>query len=350
MRSEVRSEFVVKASKIFLTPGVMRSKIFRTGLAPAFAAALIFASAYGAGFAGSAQTPARPAQQKPPPLPVGEKNFPRSLAPVVEAEHAFAQLSIAQGMKPAFLRYAAPDGVIFERDGPAGAIETWAQRNPAPTGLLTWWPVYADVASSGDLGWTTGPYEFRDNPSDAKPSDTGHFFTVWRRQPDGSWKFVLDLGVRHPAPDAPETALRYPAWLRKSAPPAAFPDTVAARKSLLEAERAFSEESLKKGARAALLARADETARIYRQGAHPVVGRDAVALALKVDSEYVGWNALKGDVSGAGDLGYAYGTYEVKATSTQPAERGHYARVWRHRSGSWRVVLQVVHPAAPPAR
>jgi ketosteroid isomerase-like protein len=341
----------VKGSKDFLKPGLTRSEVFLTGLVPALAAAtilLLLASTYVAGVAGVAQSP--PPHQKLPPLDVGDKNFPRALAPVVEAEHAFARLSIAQGMKPAFLRYSAPDGVVFERSGPAGAIETWAQRNPAPTGLLTWWPVYADVASSGDLGWTTGPYEFRDNPTDAKPSDTGHFFTVWHRQPDGSWKFVLDLGVRHPAPAAPETALRYPAWLKKGAQPAVFPDTASGRKSLLEAEREFSEDSLKKGARAALLARADETLRMYRQGTYPVVGRDAVALALKVDSELIGWNALKGDVAGAGDLGYAYGNYEVKATSTQPAERGHYARVWRHRNGSWRVVLQVVHPAPPRAQ
>ncbi|MET0621686.1 MAG: nuclear transport factor 2 family protein [Pyrinomonadaceae bacterium] len=336
----------MKVTKSFLRLKMLRAKIFLTRLVPAFAAALLLACTY---VAGVAQSPARPPHGKLPPLPAGEKNFPRALAPGVEAERAFAQLSIDRGMKPAFLRYAAPDGVIFNPGGPVNAIETWARRNPAPEGLLIWWPVYADVASSGDMGWTTGPYEFRDNPSDAKPSDTGHFFTVWRRQPDGAWKFVLDLGVRHPAPDAPETALQYPAWLKRSAqPPAAFSDTVAARKSLLEAERAFSEESLKKGARAALLARADETLRMYRQGTYPVVGRDAVARALKVDSELISWEALKGDVAGSGDLGYAYGTYEVKATSTQPAERGHYARVWRHRDGSWRVVFQVVSPAPPP--
>ncbi len=311
-------------------------------------AALILAA--GGGVA-SSQSSSPPTQQRLPPLPVKEKNFPRALAPVVEAEHDFAQHSIDHGMKPAFLRYAAPDGIIVNRTGPVNAIETWAQRNPAPEGQLTWWPVYADVARAGDMGWTTGPYEFREKPSDAKPADTGHFFTVWRRQPDGGWKFVLDLGVSHPAPDAPETALQYPAWLRKSAPAAGeFSDTATARKSLLEAERSFSEDSSKKGARAALLSRADETLRMYRQGTFPVVGRDAVARALKVDSEIVVWNPLKGDVSGSGDLGYAYGTYEVKATSTLPTQRGNYARVWRHKGGEWRVVFQVANPIPPPGQ
>ena len=316
---------------------------------PAAVAAFILAAVCGAA---RSQSSAPQTTQTLPPLPVKEKGFPPALAPVVEAEHAFAQHSIDRGMKPAFLAYAAPEGVIVNRNGPVNAIETWSKRDPAPTGLLTWWPTYADVSRAGDMGWTTGPYEFREKPSDAKPADTGHFFTVWRKQPDGGWKFVLDLGIRHPAPEATETALQYPAWLKKSAPAAGeFSDTATARKSLLEAERGFNQDSLKKGARAALLARADETLRMYRQGTYPTVGRDAVARALKVDSEYVDWKALNGDVAGSGDLGYAYGTYEVKAASDgQPAERGNYARVWRRRDGEWRVVFQVANPIPPPTQ
>jgi len=325
-----------------MTPGPASTRFVLAAVA-----ALLVASAYGAARSQSTSPPPRGL----PPLPVKEKGFPRPLAPVVEAEQAFARHSIDHGMKAAFLRYAAPDGVVFEPGGPVNAIETWARRTPAPEGLLTWWPTYADVSRAGDLGWTTGPYEFREKPSDAKPADTGHFFTVWRRQPDGGWKFVLDLGVRHPAPDAPETELRYPAWLKKSAPAAGeFSDTATARKSLLEAEREFSEVSAKKGARAALLARADETLRMYRDGTHPVVGREAVARALKVDGEIIVWKAMKGDVAVSGDLGYAYGTYELKATSTQPEERGNYARVWRRAGGEWRVVSQVVSPAPPQGR
>ncbi len=304
---------------------------------------------------GSAQTQTRPAtqpQRRPtelPPLPLKEKGFPRLLAPVVEAEHNFAQYSIDHGMKEAFLRFAAPDGVIFRREA-VNAIEAWAQVNPAPTALLTWWPVYADVSRAGDLGWTTGPYELREKPSDEKPAGTGHFFTVWRRQPDGSFKFVLDLGAPHPAPDAPETVLQYPASLKKSGPAAGdFDNTAAARKSLLEAESTLSADSSSKGARAALLARADESVRMYRQGTPPVVGLAAAERALKVQTEFIKWNPSKGDVAASGDLGYAYGTYEVRAgaSDAQPAERGNYARVWRHDRRGWRVVFQVANPVPP---
>src|SRR5215213_9439884 len=220
----------------------------------------------------SAQSKRAPTQL--PPLPVREKRFPAALAPVVEAEHAFAQRSIDEGMKPAFLAYAAPEGVIVNRRGLVNAVETWSQRNPAPTGLLTWWPTYADVSQAGDMGWTTGPFEFREKPTDEKPADTGHFFTVWRKQPDGAWKWVLDLGIRHPAPATTETVLTYPAALGKYVRPAKpLPVNVeTARQSLTEAERSLSEASSSGGFRTALLARADESLRFYRQGTLPVVG------------------------------------------------------------------------------
>ena len=294
----------------------------------------------------SAQSKRAPTQL--PPLPVKEKRFPAALAPVVEAEHAFAQHSIDYGMKPAFLSYAAPDGVIVNRNGPVNAIETWSKREPPPAGLLTWWPTYADVSRAGDMGWTTGPFEYREKPTDEKPADTGHFFTVWRRQPDGSWKWVLDLGIRHPAPATTETVLTYPASLRKNVRPAASVNVDEARQSLLGAERTLSDASASQGFRTALLARADESLRLYRQGTFPVVGKGAVEKAVKVLSEFITWKPLKADVAASGDLGYAYGTYELrtKLSDEKPAELGNYARVWkREGGGAWRVVFNVANPA-----
>jgi ketosteroid isomerase-like protein len=328
-----------------LTRFMMLTRFVRAAVA-----ALVVAAACGAAMSqSSSQT-----RHRLPPLPVREKGFPQRLAPVVEAEHEFAQHSIDHGMKEAFLRFAAPDGVIIRRDGPVNAVEMWSQRNPAPTGLLTWWPVYADVSAAGDMGWTTGPYEFREKPSDARPADTGHFFTVWRRQADGSWKFVLDLGVQHPAPATPETSLRYPAGLGKGAPASGgFPGAADAQQSLLEAERAFAADSSTKGARSALLARADESLRMYRDGTFPVVGREAVARMLKVDGELINWKTLKSDVAVSGDLGYAYGAFEerLKSSDAEASGRGNYARVWkRQRGGPWRVVFQVVSPVPTTGR
>lgn len=310
--------------------------------------ALLLAACALSGGGSSAQSKRTPTQL--PPLPLKAKGFPAALAPVVSAEHAFAQHAIDHGMKPAFLAYAAPDGVILNRRGPVNAIETWSQRDPAPTGLLTWWPTYADVSRAGDMGWTTGPYEFREKPTDEKAADTGHFFTVWRRQDDGSWKWVLDLGVRHPAPAVTETALTYPPSLGKKAGPAATraADVEAARRTLAEAERTLSDASASAGVQTALLVHADEGVRLYRQGAHPFVGKEAAVRAYKALSEFVKWKVLKADVALSGDLGYTYGSYEsrTKPLDEKPSEQGFYARVWkRERGGQWRVVFSVASPA-----
>jgi uncharacterized protein (TIGR02246 family) len=60
---------------------------------------------------------------------------------------------------------------------------------------LTWTPTHVDVAASGDLGYTYGNYEFRSIGEDGKPtSERGKYATVWKKQKDGSWKVVLDIG------------------------------------------------------------------------------------------------------------------------------------------------------------
>lgn len=60
---------------------------------------------------------------------------------------------------------------------------------------LTWKPVGADISSSGDLGYTYGTFEFRSLGKDGKPSvERGKYTSIWKKQKDGSWKVVLDMG------------------------------------------------------------------------------------------------------------------------------------------------------------
>jgi ketosteroid isomerase-like protein len=64
---------------------------------------------------------------------------------------------------------------------------------------LTWTPVGADV--SDDLGYTYGTYEFRSKDKDGKPTvDYGKYTSIWKKQRDGSWKVVLDMGNSNPEP------------------------------------------------------------------------------------------------------------------------------------------------------
>ena len=66
---------------------------------------------------------------------------------------------------------------------------------------LTWAPEGADIAASGDLGYTYGNYEFRSQDKDGKPiAEHGKYTTIWKKQNDRSWKVALDMGNASSAP------------------------------------------------------------------------------------------------------------------------------------------------------
>jgi ketosteroid isomerase-like protein len=66
---------------------------------------------------------------------------------------------------------------------------------------LTWSPVHIDVSVSGDLAYSFGNFEFRSVGKDGKPAvEHGKYTTIWKKQKDGKWKVVLDMGNANPEP------------------------------------------------------------------------------------------------------------------------------------------------------
>lgn len=124
---------------------------------------------------------------------------PREL---ISADSAFAALSVAAGAKAAFLAFAADDAVSFGggaqmSEGPEAIA---AGFDGFPNGaVLDWWPVGAEIAQSGDLGCTVGEATI------ASLHHYSKYITIWKRQPDGSWKFVADGGNARPASPASGT-------------------------------------------------------------------------------------------------------------------------------------------------
>lgn len=117
-------------------------------------------------------------------------------AEIVTTETAFNDLAQKEGLAKAFEAYAAPDGVINRRrkiiQG-SKAIGQWYRDNPRPDQTLTWKPDFVDVSKSGDMGYTYGTAVFTTTDSTGiKTVREAKFHTVWKRQPDGSWRFVWD--------------------------------------------------------------------------------------------------------------------------------------------------------------
>jgi hypothetical protein len=69
-----------------------------------------------------------------------------------------------------------------------------------PGEKLEWGPLFGAAAASGDLGWTVGTatYEFDDGTGPFRAFSK--YLTVWVRQPDGTWRWLLDLGNARPGP------------------------------------------------------------------------------------------------------------------------------------------------------
>ena len=114
---------------------------------------------------------------------------------------AFSDLADRRGLAEAFSAYVAPDGAIFNGSelviGPRALREFFNTTNGGVA--LTWLPVFADVADSEDLGYTIGDYVATlRGPSGAAVQRFGKYMTVWKRQRDGRWKFVIDGGSSRP--------------------------------------------------------------------------------------------------------------------------------------------------------
>lgn len=124
---------------------------------------------------------------------------------LVQLEAAFAH-EAAQHGHDAFLIYFAEDGVELDDGGGIISKEEMRKQPPWPEGTsLTWTPVHADMASSGDLGYTYGNYIFKHKDKSGKLiSDYGKYTSIWKKQKDGSWKVVVDMGNSSPAPKSQE--------------------------------------------------------------------------------------------------------------------------------------------------
>jgi ketosteroid isomerase-like protein len=120
---------------------------------------------------------------------------PEEKQKMMDADRAFSKLSVQKGMKNAFLEYIDSNGVLLRPNQfpivGADAIDFLIQINDS-TYTLQWEPKSGAIAQSGELGYTYGLYALK--PSGKDTTIYGTYVSIWKKQSDGSWKFVLDSG------------------------------------------------------------------------------------------------------------------------------------------------------------
>jgi hypothetical protein len=140
-------------------------------------------------------------QLTPPPRTIS-REAAEAAARIRGVDSLFSDLADRMGTAYAFSNTAARYGAVFGGTrlvvGPEAIGEFFASQRGGSA--LTWRPVYGFVAGSGDLGFTVGEYIATGRgPSGAAVQRFGKYLTVWQRQPDGAWKFMIDGGNATPS-------------------------------------------------------------------------------------------------------------------------------------------------------
>ncbi len=219
------------------------------------------------------------------------------------------------------------------RPAPGPYKSVLRQRSPAPLplpSLLLWTPTEGDVAAAGDLGWLTGPAAVRENKPDGRVVYTGQYFSVWKKQSDGTWKVLLDAGIETPGATAdPETASFAPHALFNAVPDTNIRSSLAGLSSEEAAlSRAWNHSRVDAASWYA------SSARWHADSLMPITGDDAVrqfVSRMGARSQ----RTLASDCSISGDLGFSYGEYQIDGRTM------YYIRVWKFVAAKrWRVVLE----------
>jgi ketosteroid isomerase-like protein len=136
----------------------------------------------------------------PPASQLSTPGLSSGTAFLFDLEAKFARAT-AQGGGKAFASFFADDAVTLS-NGKAPVVghaaiaaqATWS----AKSYQLTWTPAAGQL--SGDMGYTWGHYEGSAiNPDGQRSTTTGRYMTIWRKQPNGQWKVVLDASNDEPA-------------------------------------------------------------------------------------------------------------------------------------------------------
>lgn len=126
---------------------------------------------------------------------------------LLEWDAEFDRVTAEKGLE-GFLSFIAEDAAFFPAGGqislgPEAARAIWSELLTTPGVSIRWTPLKAELARSGELGYTYGTFvSHRSQPGQEAITRHGKYVTIWRKNPDGAWKVVVDIGTPSPAPEA----------------------------------------------------------------------------------------------------------------------------------------------------
>jgi ketosteroid isomerase-like protein len=132
------------------------------------------------------------------PLRAQAENIEAEREAIRKADLELAR-AVADRQLDRFLELVGEDALFFGRDvsrGRAAVAKDWGPLFTDRGLSLKWSPTQVEVAQCADMGYSVGSYERVAPDTAGKPAvTTGTYVTIWRKQPDGRWRAVLDAGT-----------------------------------------------------------------------------------------------------------------------------------------------------------
>ena len=267
------------------------------------------------------------------------------LARIAATERAFAAATKEIGVRDGFLTFFTDDAIdVAPVEGRLALImikERLRAQPPAPVPplrQLLWEPRWGAASSAGDLGWLTGPYTMRDARG-LEADRHGAYFSIWKRQADGTYKVRLDIGI------ATAAAVGFPAGFTAApAPSAPAGAAFGPADDIRLVEARFAEAALK-DVGAAYLSHMLPAARLHRNEREPFADAEAAAGFMRRNFDRLAWAVLHAEVAASGDMAFTVGSYNAagKTREGRPGtpERGFFVRVWqRGADGAWKIAFE----------
>jgi ketosteroid isomerase-like protein len=123
-------------------------------------------------------------------------------AQLLQTDIEFSKKSVEVGAAEAFKLYLADSAIELPAGGePVMGGDSIFSEMKGGHYVLQWEPRKAEVSTSGDLGYTWGTYTLTtEDKAGQKKTSYGKYLDVWKKQSDGSWKVLIDIGNQSPAP------------------------------------------------------------------------------------------------------------------------------------------------------
>lgn len=269
-----------------------------------------------------------------------ETRSQQAISGLVQAERDFAAYCAKNGLPEAWVEYFSADGLVFVPH-PKNAHEDNNPKIPSPKPppiTLHWEPYHGAVSAGGDLGFNTGPWKISSGEEGADPS-YGYFFSVWKKQPSGEWKVLLDLGVSAPIP-GPEHVFGAAYDQRHTE----ADNGKSKATSLAEADYLFNARAAT-SMEAAYQKLASTSILSTISGVQPFYNKRSLLSWLSADGSPFQkasaiFSTIDSGVAVSQDMGYSYGSYEIDHAMN---EKGYYIRIWRKNpDGYWYLTAEVL--------